>query len=255
MDFQSRAAAAEKIARKVGEMLRNHGKINVRVKGDNDYVTELDLKSETMIREALLGEFPEDEFFGEEGGGAKVSLGRWIVDPIDGTQSFLRGHHGYSVSIAYEHDGELVMGCVYAPDTDEMFTAVRGHGTTLNGQPIHVSDINDPRQAIVHLGYGHRVVEYRRRTVPLLPELFERISDLRRFGSAAYALCCVACGRSDIFFELGLGLYDVAAGVVILEEAGGRSTGWTSEEDFKTTGNILSTNGQLHDFMFDLLKG
>ena len=254
MDIQSRADAAQKIAREAGEMLRHHGKIKIREKAANDFVTEMDVRSETMIREALLGQFPEDEFFGEEGGGARVSKGRWIVDPIDGTQSFMRGHHGYCISIAYEHEGALVLGCVYAPDTDEMFLAIRGEGATLNGQPIHVSDIADPAQALAHLGYGHRVTADRKRTMLLLPDLFDKISDIRRFGSAAYALCCVACGRSEIFFELGLKIYDIAAGIVIVEEAGGRIGGWLPDEDCRLTGNILATNTLLHDFMLEQLN-
>lgn len=255
MNLHVRAEAASRIAREVGEMLLHHGKLKVRSKADNDFVTEMDVKSENMIREALLGQFPEDEFFGEESGGASVSRGRWIVDPIDGTQSFMRGHHGYSISIAYELNGELVIGCIYMPDNDELFLAIRGEGATMNGQPIHVSDIDDPHQAIAHLGYGHRVVEDRRRTMAILPGLFDRISDIRRFGSAAYALCCVACGRSEIFFELGLHIYDIAAGLVIVEEAGGKCTGWPGEDDCRVTGNVLITNGLVHDFMEEQLKG
>lgn len=254
MDLFERANAARLAAERAGAMLRSHGNLNVRVKADNDFVTEMDVRSEDLIRKSLLGQFPEDEFFGEESGGASVSHGRWIVDPIDGTQSYMRGHHGYSISIAYEYEGELVIGCVYMPDNDEMFLAVRGHGATLNGKPIHVSEIDDPHQAIAHLGYGHRILENRRRTMALLPDLFDRISDIRRFGSAAYALCCVACGRSETFFELGLHIYDVAAGIVIVEEAGGCCTGWPGEEDCKVTGNILATNGHLHPFMTEQLR-
>lgn len=255
MEIHARAEAAQRIAREAGEMLRHHGSLKVRAKSENDYVTEMDVKSETMIREFLLNQFPEDEFFGEEGGGAKQSRGRWIVDPIDGTVSFLRGHHGYGISIAYEHDGELILGVVYIPDTDEMFVGIRGEGATLNGEPIHVSNISDPRKAIVHLGYGHRVPADMARTLPLLPNLFEHISDIRRYGSAAYAICCVACGRSEVFFELGLFIYDIAAAIVILTEAGGRATGWDEGEDCKVTGNIIASNGLLHDFMTDALRG
>lgn len=253
MNIHARAEAAQKIAREVGEMLRHHGKLSIRAKADNDFVTEMDVRSENMIREALLGQFPEDEFFGEEGGGASVSRGRWIVDPIDGTQSFMRGHHGWCISIAYERDGQLEMGCVYIPDNDEMFAAIRGEGATLNGEPIHVSDIHDPREAIAHIGFGHRVPEHLERTLALFPNIIRKISDVRRPGSAACDLCHVACGRSEIFMELGLHIYDIAAGVVIVEEAGGRCTGWPGEEDCKVTGNILATNGHLHDFMLGQL--
>ena len=156
--------------------------------------------------------------------------------------------------LAYECEGELVLGCIYVPDTDEMFLAVRGQGATLNGQPIHVSDIANPAQALAHLGYGHRVPADRERTMRLLPGLFAQISDIRRYGSAAYALCCVACGRSEIFFELGLKIYDIAAGIVIVGEAGGRISGWSADEDCRQTGNILATNSQLHGFMLNQLN-
>lgn len=255
MNIRMRANAAEKIAREAGEMLRHHGKLQVRTKADNDFVTEMDVKSESMIREYLLAQFPEDEFFGEESGGAKVSKGRWIVDPIDGTQSFMRGQHGYGISIAYEYEGDLVLGCFYMPATDEMFLAVRGEGATLNGEPIRVSDISNPRQAIAHVGFGHRVPENLKRTLNLFPDIMRQISDVRRPGSAACDLCYIACGRADISFELGLFIYDVAAGAVILEEAGGKITGWLPGEDFKTTGNVAASNGILHDFLLKQLQG
>ena len=125
MDWTARALAAERAARSAGKMLVHHGALRFTEKAENDFVTELDPKSEKII---LLSEFPEDAFYGEEGGGAEHAHGRWIVDPIDGTQSFLRGQHGWCISIAYEYEGELVVGCVYAPDVDELFLAVRGKG-------------------------------------------------------------------------------------------------------------------------------
>lgn len=255
MDIHARARAAEKIAREVGEMLRHHGKLAIRSKAENDFVTEMDVKSETMIREALLSQFPEDEFFGEESGGASVAKGRWIVDPIDGTQSFMRGQHGFGISIAYEYEGELVMGCFYMPTLDELFLAIRGEGATLNGEPIHVSDISNPRQGIAHLGFGHRISADLERTLSLFPSIMRQISDVRRPGSAACDLCSIACGRADMCFELGLHIYDVAAGAVILEEAGGKISGWLPGEDYKVTGNVVASNGLLHDFIVAQLQG
>lgn len=253
-DLHARAAAAKEAALQVGAMLRNRGNMRIEQKAENDYVTEMDLKSEQMLRKALLGRFPEDGFYGEESGESECAKGRWIVDPIDGTQSFMRGHHEYTISIAYELQGELVIGCIYAPDLDEMFCAVRGEGAFLNDRPIHVSEIDRPREALAHCGYGHRVPEYFARTTPLLPSLLSHISDIRRYGSAAYALACVSCGRSELFFELGLHLYDIAAGLVILREAGGRATGWTEDERCEETGNIAASNGRLHDFLLASLR-
>lgn len=254
MSIRARAEAAQRAAREAGEMLLHHGELSIRAKADNDFVTEMDVKSENLIRNTLLSQFPEDEFFGEESGGASVSRGRWIVDPIDGTQSFMRGQHGWCISIAYELDGELVLGCVYMPSCDEMYVGIRGEGSTLNGEPIHVSDIVNPREAILHLGFGHRVPANLERTLALFPNIMRQISDVRRPGSAACDLCHIACGRAEMGFELGLFIYDIAAGIVILEEAGGKVSGWKEDEDCRVTGNIVSSNGHLHDFLLKNLK-
>ena len=143
---------------------------------------------------------------------------------------------------------------MYAPDVDELFLAVRGKGALLNGKPIHVSPVSDPRKGILHFGYGHRVPESFKRFIALVPDLFAKISDVRRYGTAAYGLCTVACGRSDMFAELSLCLYDIAAAKVILEEAGGKMTGWKGESDAVITGNVAATNGFLHDFLLDTLR-
>ena len=253
MNLREKAALAERTARAAGEMLESCGAFRVKRKAENDFVTEMDFKSEALIREALLSACPEDAFFGEETGGAAKAKGRWIVDPIDGTANFMRGQRLYTVSIAYERRGELVAGCVYCPGTDELFLAAKGEGATLNGRPIHASRTAAPRDAIIHMGFGHRIPENREKTLALFPRLLRAVSDVRRSGSAAYDLCCVADGRCDAFVELGLNLYDYAAGRVILAEAGGRFTGWLAGEDGLATGNVLATNGVLHEALRALL--
>ena len=249
-DLHARLAAAERAAREAGEALRHHGRIQVRAKADNDFVTEMDVKTERALRAALLGAFPEDEFLGEESGGAERAAGRWIVDPdrrhaeLHARPSRLCDLHRLRARRA-----RCCIGCVYMPDTDEMFCAIRGEGATLNGEPIHVSDIADPHQAIAHLGYGHRCKPDRDRTMRLLPGLFDRISDIRRFGSAAYALCCVACGRSEIFFELGLHIYDVAAGAVILRRGGRARDRLDGGRRLARGARFSRQTVLLHDFM------
>ena len=247
MTLTEKAALAERAARASGEMLEHHGAFKIRRKSENDFVTEMDFKSEALIRQTLLTACPEDQFFGEETGGATRAPGRWIVDPIDGTVNFMRGQRLYTISIAYEHDGALQIGCVYCPGTDELFLAVRGQGATLNGRPIHVSGTASLRDAIVHMGFGVRNPAQRERTLSVFPALLPRISDVRRTGSAAYDLCCVASGRADAYMELGINLYDYGAGYVILTEAGGRFTGWAKGEDGLASGNPLATNGVLHE--------
>ena len=253
MNLTGKAALAEKTARAAGAMLETHGGFHIMKKSENDFVTEMDFKSEALIREALLTVCPEDQFFGEETGGADRAVGRWIVDPIDGTANFMRGQRLYTISIAYEHEGELVVGCVYCPGTDELFLAVRGQGATCNGRPIHVSDTAALRSALVNIGLGHRVPANLTRTMRVFPRLMASVSDIRRTGTAAYDLCCVAAGRSEAFVELGLSLYDYAAGYVIVNEAGGRFTGWTPDEDAVATGNLLVTNGALHEELRSIL--
>ena len=247
MTLREKAALAEAAARASGEMLEHHGAFKVKRKSENDFVTEMDVKSEALIRERLLSACPEDQFFGEEGGGALTARGRWVVDPIDGTFNFMRGYRTYTISIAYEQDGELVIGCVFCPGTDELFLAVRGEGATLNGKPIHVSETARIADSLVSLGFGHRDPEVMRRTMKCFPAIVATVSDVRRSGSCAYDLCCVADGRTDAFFERALQLYDYAAGYVILTEAGGRFTGWDDGEDGLSTGNLLGSNGILHE--------
>lgn len=254
MTLREKAALAERAARAAGAMLERHGAFKVKRKSENDFVTEMDFKSEALIRDTLLSACPEDEFFGEETGGATIAPGRWIVDPIDGTTNFMRGHRLYAISIAYEQDGALAVGCVYCPGTDELFLAVRGEGATLNGRPIHVSGTAVPRDAIVHLGFGHRIPKNMERTLAVFPALLASVSDVRRTGTAAYDLCCVADGRSDSYVELGLNLYDYAAGYVVLTEAGGKFTGWDDDEDGLKTGNVVSSNGLLHEAIRERLR-
>ena len=254
MTFREKADLAEKTARAAGEMLEHHGAFRVRRKAENDFVTEMDVKSENLIKEMLLTACPEDEFFGEEGGGATRAVGRWIVDPIDGTQNFMRGERLYTISIAYEHDGELVVGCVYCPATDEMFTAVRGEGATLNGKPIHVSETSVLRDCIVHIGFGHRLPEMLAETEKVLFNLLRAISDLRRTGTGAYDLCCVASGRADAYIEQGLSLYDYAAGYVILTEAGGKMQGWHPWQEPISTGCLLAGNGIVNEGISKILN-
>ena len=254
MTLIERAALAERAAREAGAMLEHHGAFKVRRKAENDFVTEMDMKSEALIRDILLSACPEDEFFGEEGGGATRAAGRWIVDPIDGTANFMRGDRMYTISIAYECEGELVVGCVYCPGTDELFLAARGEGATCNGHPIHVSDTERLRDAIVHIGFGHRNPEYLAETEPVLFPLLRSISDLRRSGTCAYDLCTVAAGRADAFIEQGLNIYDYAGGYVILTEAGGRMDGWHPWQDPIATGCLLAGNGRVNAGISRLLN-
>lgn len=253
MTLHEKMLLAEKAARASGEMLLKNPHTPAKSKGFNDFVTEMDVASEKLIRSILLGECPEDSFFGEEGGESGSSEGRWIVDPIDGTAGFFKGYPLYTVSIAYELKGELVVGCVFCPKTNEMFTAAKGEGAFLNGEKIHVSDVSVPKESFWHISFNHRQPWANDYIMERLPAISKAVSDMRRSASAAYDLCCVASGRCEGFFENRLYIYDVAAGIVILQEAGGKVTSWREGETFDMYGNIICSNGILHEFMRGLL--
>ena len=253
MTLKERAQLAERAARAAGEMLLSHPHTPARHKAENDFVTEMDLKSEKLIRSILLGACPEDGFFGEEEGGTTDARGRWIVDPIDGTSNFFKGEPLYTVSIAYEQDGELVVGCVYCPPTNELFLAARGEGATLNGEPIRVSDVSVTRESFLHMSFCHRDEWANDYVMDRLKAITRSFSDLRRSGSGAYDLACVAAGRCEGFFELCLHIYDIAAGIVLINEAGGQVSGWGEGEDATVTGNIIASNGKIHTQLREML--
>lgn len=253
MTLREKAVLAEKAARAAGEMLLRHPHTPARHKAENDFVTEMDVASEQLIKSILLGQCPEDGFFGEECGGNESAPGRWIVDPIDGTANFFKGEPLYTVSVAYEQNGVLSAGCVLCPPTGECWVGVKGEGATLNGEPIHVSDTAIPRESFLHMSFCHREEWANDYVMARLPAVTKAYSDLRRTGSAAYDLCSIASGRCEGFFELCLHIYDVAAGAVILREAGGRLSGWREGEDGLVTGNILATNGRIHEHLRGIL--
>ena len=239
MDMQQKLQDMAAAARMAGDTVRSRGEFRVEKKTQqNDYVTEMDVLSETMIREALLGKYPEDGFYGEEGGQTEVKRGRFIVDPIDGTTNFIHGIAPWTVSIAYELDGVIELGCVYAPLTGEMFTAQRGKGAFCGEKLLKVSD-EELHMAVVGTSFAHRNPAHNARMLRLFPKMCPRVNDLRRLGSAAYDLCMVAAGRYGAFLELGLNLYDFAAGVLMVQEAGGVVSAW-DDDNYRGSGDILA---------------
>ena len=229
---------------------RDFSKIQISSKGLNDSVSDTDVATEKFISEYLRTRYPGDGFFGEEQGETgKNSGGRWIVDPIDGTDNYIRRNPNYTVSIAYEDStGRLSLGVVYNPSQNEMFTAVAGDGAYLNGVPIEVSDIKIPGDAISVIAPPRKSYERTSDYFRLMEDIFLKTRDVRRFGSAAQELCYIACGRVDAFYEMGLHYYDIAAGMMILKEAGGMYSAFSDSETLIEDGNILATNGILHEW-------
>ena len=185
-----------------------------------DMVTEYDRASEQLIVESLRTARPDDAIVGEEGTADEGSSGiSWLIDPIDGTTNFLYGLPGYAVSIAAADRHGALAGAVYVPATAELFTAARGEGATLNGEPIHCSSNTDLATALVATGFSYHP-DLRERHMRRLQQMIGQIRDIRRFGAAAPDLCYVAAGRVDAYFEEHLGPWDLAAGELIAREAG-----------------------------------
>lgn len=249
MTHLERMKLAGETALTAGKTLLKYTDLQIDRKARNDYVTNADRASEKLIREALLSACPEDSFLGEESGGSSLHNGQWVVDPIDGTTNFIHGLHPYTVSIGYMENGRPSVGAVYAPLTDELFTAHLGGGAYLNGKRIHVSATAEPSACILGMSFAHRNPACADRMFRLLPKLAANINDMRRLGSAAYDLCNVACGRYDAFIELNLNLYDVCAGVLIVREAGGVTGGWPNGEDCLISGDTIASTPALYEWL------
>ncbi len=228
---------AERAARAGGEILTAmQGSIHARAKGRNDLVTEADLASQQAIRDILLGRYPEHGFVGEESEGATDDLARslddpdrrdsfrWIVDPLDGTTNYIHGMPHYCVSIGLEQSGELLVGVVFDPVSGECFRAVRGGGAELDGKPLEVSGCQQVNEALIAFGFAPDVR-------PDAPEIAQFLAimhacrSIRRMGSAALNLCYIAAGRMDAYVAGCAKAWDVAAGALIVREAGGHITG------------------------------
>lgn len=191
--------------------------------------------------------------FGEERGQQGDSRFRWIVDPLDGTVNYAHGFPFYCVSIALEIDGELAVGVVYDGERDELFSAVRGDGAHRDGRPITVSRETDPKRALLGTGFAYTGPDIQR-NLEVFARALPRVQSIRRPGAAALDLCYVACGRLDGFWELSLQPWDVAAGVLIVREAGGAVTGAGSAPYRLHDPVLVASNGHLHAKLLDILQ-
>jgi myo-inositol-1(or 4)-monophosphatase len=250
-ELEVAVAAAET----AGEVLRSGfgREQTVKYKGKVDLVTEVDERAEAVIGEMLRGAFPGYGMLAEEGG-RRLGEGdsRWIVDPLDGTTNYAHGLPIFAVSIALERAGEVVLGVVHDPMRGETYVAERGGGATLNGEPIRVSDTDEPIRALLVTGFP-----YDRSDMGTAVELFGRLTELtqgvRRLGAAALDLCYVAAGRLDAYYEKGLHAWDVAAGSLIIKEAGGRITDYRGRELDLEGREVVASNGLLHPVLLEAI--
>ncbi|QGJ71558.1 Inositol monophosphatase [Planctomycetales bacterium 10988] len=212
-------------------LLRWAGKIAAKEKAPSDLVTQADVESQEVIERLLLSSYPEYEFLGEEGNpdeGPSSGKPRWIVDPLDGTMNYVHGLANYSVSIGLEEEGEMVLGVVYDPLTEELFTAIKGKGAFLNGKKIQTSEVSKLNQGLIAASFGNQITREAPEVEHFL-RVLEKAQGVRRMGSAALNLCYVASGRLDGYWATTTHLWDIAAGMVILTEAGGQWSGFDGE--------------------------
>jgi myo-inositol-1(or 4)-monophosphatase len=245
-------------ARTGGEILRRRVDSirEIRHKGAIDIVTDVDLESEQAVCATLLGAFPTHTILAEEGGarGGTDSRYRWIVDPLDGTTNYAHGFPFFCVSIGLEVDGALVLGVVYAPSLDELFVAEAGRGASLNDRPIQVSAIHELDQALLATGFPYDRAEFSR-ALRSFEVMSLQSQAVRRAGSAALDLCYVACGRLDGYWEHAVKPWDVAAGALIVLEAGGAVSGTDGSVFDVESGQLVATNGMLHPPITAALAG
>jgi myo-inositol-1(or 4)-monophosphatase len=214
-----------------------------------DIVTDADTAAEALVLALLTARHPQASVLAEESGarhGTALGNERWIVDPLDGTSNYAHGVPHFAVSIGYEVAGTMEVGVVYDPMRDELFSAVRGHGAALNGTPIHVSTVASLKTAMLATGFPYWVSERPEQLLELFGAYVRAAQAVRRFGSAALDLAWVAAGRYDGFFELGLKAWDLAAGTLLVEAAGGRVSGVDGGPLSLDEGHVIAANAELH---------
>ena len=240
-----------KAARLAGNvLLRNINKLealNVVQKGRMDYASEVDADAEKVIVKELKRAYPEYGIFGEEGGVQSERRHMWVIDPLDGTSNYLRGVPHYCVSIALVENGEPTDAVIFDPLRNELFTASRGAGAVLNDRRIRVADRKDLEGTMIHTGFAPRERARASAQLKSLDALLVHAEDIRRSGSAALDLAYVACGRADAYFEAGVKIWDIAAGVLLVREAGGRCCDFRGGSNSFNNGQIVASNLKLAD--------
>src|SRR3954470_855048 len=245
-------------ARAAGQLLlEKYGRITaVTKKGDYNLVTEADLASEALIIERIKSHYPRHMILAEESGDTVVVDGdtrwKWIIDPLDGTTNFAHSYPCFCVTIALEHEGELVIGVTYDPTRNELFTAEKGQGASLNFKPVHVSSTSRMSESLLVTGFPYDFKD-RNDFARHLTDFLLGARGVRRDGSAAIDMAYVACGRFDGFWEEGLNPWDMAAGVLLIEEAGGQISGYGGSRFDIYNPPVLATNGLIHDQMASIL--
>jgi len=243
-------AAGNVIVRKMDQV----ADIPINVKGVNDFVSEVDRQAEDIIVDTILKAYPQHSILAEESGARGDSEFQWIIDPLDGTTNYLHGFPQFAVSIALQHKDILEQAIVYDPLRQELFTATRGSGAHLNNRRIRVSKRKDLDGALLGTGFPYGENKNLESFINILRAVFPITAGIRRAGAASLDLAYVACGRLDGFWEFGLKEWDMAAGALLIQEAGGIITSVDNDNDYLAKGHILTANSKIHDEMIKLVR-
>lgn len=238
-------------AREAGEIInQNYGKIketDIRQKSAVDFISFVDETAEKKIIDLIRTQYPDHAFLAEESGAEDTSSGyRWVIDPLDGTTNYLHMIPFFSTSIALEYNGETLLGVVYNPVHNELFYAQKGKGALLNDHPIHVSKAQTLAESFIATGFPFKKKEVLSSHLKAFEKIFQKCIGARRLGSAALDLSYVAAGRFEGFWEIGLQPWDIAAGDIIVREAGGFVSDFWDNPDYKNSSYIMATNSKIH---------
>jgi myo-inositol-1(or 4)-monophosphatase len=250
---------AERAAREAGSFLvslrREGSDLEISQKGDFDYVTSADTKSEEIIKDIILSRFPSHSFLSEEGEFLEgEGDGIWVVDPLDGTTNYICSFPHYSVSVAFVRDRKVEVGVVFDPERDELFYAVSGSGAFMNGKAIRVNRVSDLSRSIILSGLSSSARGHLDLYLDCLRKMYTMSLGVRRSGSAALDLCYTAAGRADCFWEPRLKSWDISAGSLILTEAGGVVTDFNGGDDYIETGDVVGAPPGVHAVILDVIK-
>jgi len=249
---------AVEAGRKAGSILLDHTRSGFRIEYKNpiNLVTDADHAAERCIIDHIHTQFPTHGFLAEEQGRIEQSPSPylWIIDPLDGTTNFAHGYPAYCVSIGLEYRGRCALGVVFDPSRDDLFTATEGSGAQLNGHPIHVSNASTLDNSLLVTGFAYDIRESPRNNLDHFAKFALRAQGIRRTGSAALDLCYVAAGRFDGFWEVKLNPWDMAAGSILVKEAGGRLTDFLGRDLSLYGQELVASNGHIHHAMLTVLN-
>ena len=250
---------AVKAARRAGSIINRASndldKLTVEQKAPNDYVSEVDHAAEAAIIEVLKTAYPQHSILAEESGESKTESDYlWIIDPLDGTTNFLHGFPQYCVSIALSVKGVVSQGVIYDPTRNELFTASKGGGAFLNDRRIRVSKRINLQDCLIGTGFPTREMQNFDRYLAMFKDLTPKCAGIRRSGAAALDLAYVACGRYDGFWEMGLSAWDMAAGALMIKEAGGLVTDFAGNDDYLNAGTIVASTPKAFPALLQIVQ-